>query len=117
MQAIRRGVSILDALRLGLTLVLVSATAGHSSPIRLPASLSAPQERGEYVARDARTQEELWRTRWVIERANTGSPGVFRVREEGAGRRGRPEPTRWTVSMEVDLSPGNEGFSAVRDLR
>ncbi len=103
-------------MRLGVMLVLVSAAAGHSSPIRLPTELMAREERGEYVARDARTQEELWRTRWVVERVR-GDASVFRVREDGAGRRGRPEPTRWTVSMEVDTSPGHEVFSAVRDLR
>jgi hypothetical protein len=103
--------------RLGLMLVLVSAVTSHSSPIRLPTALIAPEERGEYVARDARTQEELWRTRWVIERAKNGKGLVYRVREDGAGRRGRPEPTRWTVTMEVDLGQGSEAFSAVREIR
>lgn len=104
------------SLRFAVLLVLVSAVAGHSSPIRLPAALIAP-ERGEYVARDARTQEELWRTRWTVERASPAPDMVFRVREEGTGRRWRPEPTRWTISMNVDLSPGREMFSAIRDLR
>ena len=103
--------------RLGVMLVLVSAVTGHSALIRIPTALIAPEERGEYVARDARTQEELWRTQWTVERVNAGSWSVFHVREEGAGRRGRPELTRWTVSMEVSLSPGNEAFSAVRELR
>jgi hypothetical protein len=103
--------------RLGLALVLVSAVTGHSSPIRFPTALIAPQERGEYVARDARTQEELWRTRWVIERANNGRGMIYRVREDGAGRRGRPEPTSWTVTMEVDLAQGGQAFSAVREIR
>jgi hypothetical protein len=117
MQATRRQVRISMIVRLGLTLVLVSAVTGHSSPIRFPTALIAPQERGEYVARDARTQEELWRTRWVIERATNGRGMVDRVREDGAGRRGRPEPTSWTVTMEVDLAQGSDAFSAVREIR
>jgi hypothetical protein len=117
MLATRRQVSISMTVRLGLMLVFVSAVTSHSSPIRLPTALIAPEERGEYVARDAHTQEELWRTRWVIERANNGRDMVYRVREDGAGRRGRPEPTRWTVTMEVDLAQGSEAFSAVREIR
>src|SRR5262245_6337496 len=117
MRANGRQVPLSMSVRLGLMLVLVSAAASHSSPIRLPTALIAPQERGEYVARDARTQEELWRTRGVIDRATNGAGLVYRVREEGAGRRGRPEPTRWTVAMEVDLAPGGEAFSAVREIR
>jgi len=103
--------------RLGLILVLMSAVTSHSSPIRLPTALIAPEERGEYVARDARTEEELWRTRWVIERTSNGNGIVYHVREDGAGRRGRPEPTRWTVTMEVDLAQGTEAFFAVREIR
>ena len=113
----RRQVPISMIVRLGLTLVLVSAVSGHSSPIRLPTALIAPEERGEYVARDAHTQEELWRTRWVIERAGIEGGIAYRVREDGAGRRGRPEPTRWTVTMEVGLAQGSEAFSAVREIR
>jgi len=117
MRANHRQVPFSMSVRLGLMLMLVSAAASHSSPIRLPTALIAPQERGEYVARDARTKEELWRTRWVIEQATNGAGPVYRVREEGAGRRGRPEPTRWTVTMEVNLAPGDEAFSAVREIR
>ena len=117
MRATQRQAPLSMIVRLGLTLVLVSAVTSHSSPIRLPTALIASEERGEYVARDAHTQEELWRTRWIIERANDGSGVVYRVREDGAGRRGRPEPTRWTVTMEVDLAQGSETFSAVRKIR
>ena len=117
MRAKRQQVPISMIVRLGLALVLVSAVTSHSSPIRLPTALIAPEERGEYVARDARTQEELWRTQWVIERVSNGRGVVYRVREDGAGRRGRPEPTRWTVTMEVDLAQGSEVFSAVREIR
>src|SRR5215470_11020458 len=117
MQATRQGIPIFHAVRLGLMLVLVGAAVGHSAPIRLPTALIAARERGEYVARDARTQEELWRTRWVIERVNADPGSVYHVREDGAGRRGRPEPTRWTVTMDVVLGQGSEAFSAVREIR
>ena len=117
MGAKRQRMPISMIVRLGVALVLISAVTGHSSPIRFPTALIAPEERGEYVARDARTQEELWRTRWVIERASNGRGVVYRVREDGAGRRGRPEPTSWTVTMEVDLAQGTEAFSAVREIR
>ena len=117
MRVTQRQLPISTIVRLGLTLVLVSAVTSHSSPIRLPTALIAPEERGEYVARDAHTAEELWRTRWVIERASNGSGLIYRVREDGAGRRGRPEPTRWTVTMDVVLAQGSETFSAVREVR
>ena len=108
--------------RLALVLLFVATSlavaVGNPQPLSLlPAALVAPFERGEYIARDARTREELWRTRWVIEHATAADRHVIHVREDGAGRRGRPEPTKWTVSMEVDVTPGNETFSAIKELR
>jgi hypothetical protein len=106
------------SVQLGGMLLLLSAGVGTSSPDRwFPITLIAPREQGEYVARDAVTHEELWRSRWLVERVSGGSDSVFRVREDGAGRRGRPEPTRWTASMEIAVADGNEVFSAIKEVR
>ncbi|HEV8441744.1 MAG TPA: hypothetical protein VGT40_26955 [Methylomirabilota bacterium] len=112
--SIRRHLSPLGA----LWLLAAGAAAGSAAPPLglLPVALLAAVERGEYVARDARTGEELWRTRWTLERVGDGRARI-RVREDGAGRRGRAEPTKWTVSMDMDLTPGEETFSSVKETR
>lgn len=97
-------------------LLATGVTAREASLLRLmPSTLVGTHERGEYVGRDAKTGEELWRTRWTVERPSEDAAQV-RVREDGAGRRGRAEPTRWTVSMDVDLRDGRESFSSTREL-
>jgi hypothetical protein len=118
----RMNPTLVKSTRLAVILVFVGSslgvTASNPPPLRLlPPALIGPYERGEYIARDARTHEELWRTRWVVERVTANGRDLVHVREDGAGRRGRPEPTQWTVSMEVDLTNGNERFSAVREIR
>ncbi len=63
----------------------------------------APFERGSYRARDLRSGEPLWEQSWVLRQEMHGVRPILHLEEHGQGIRESAVPTRWTVTMAIDL--------------
>jgi len=86
-----------------------------AEPVRVPPL--APIERGEYRARDARTEEELWRTRWNLEARTQGGGSTVHVEEEGRGRVEEVGPAVWSVRIDAVFAGADRRLSSRREIR
>ena len=101
----------------GLVLVCLLATfpVRAAGPVRVPPL--APREQGEYLARDARTGEDLWRTRWDVEEEITNGITRIRAEEEGRGHLEGTGLAAWRVRVEATFSGGDRRFASRREIR
>jgi len=70
---------------------------------QLPLPPLAPLEGGTYRARDLQSGEPLWEERWTLKQEARGARSVVHLEEQGQGIRDRTMPTRWTLTMTIDL--------------
>ncbi len=69
------------------------------------------------MARDFRSGEDLWRTRWEVEEAITDGITRIRANEEGRGYLEGTGPAEWRVRVEATYSGGERRFVSRREIR
>ncbi len=86
-----------------VALACLSAVGAVEAADRLPRPPMAPFERGTYRARDLRSGEPLWEQSWVLRQEMHGVRPILHLEEHGQGIRESTVPTRWAVTMTIDL--------------
>jgi len=102
---------------IGLVLSCLQATSPIRAASRFPVPPLAPREQGEYQARDAQSGEDLWRTRWDVEEANTDGITRIHAEEEGRGRLEGTGLAAWNVRVEATFSGGDRRLTSRREIR
>lgn len=98
-----------------LSCLWTARAACAAEPVRVPPL--GPIERGEYRARDARTEEELWRTRWKLEARIREGATTIQVEEEGRGSQEGIGPAAWSVRIDAVFAGGDRRLSSRREIR
>jgi hypothetical protein len=73
-------------------------------------------EGGTYRARNLQSGEPLWEERWTLKQEAQGGRSVVHLEEQGQGIRDRTVPTRWTLTMTIDLWGSAPRVSSTREV-
>jgi len=98
-----------------LACLQATSPARAGDPVRVPPL--APQEHGEYVARDLRNGEDLWRTRWEVAEAITNGVTRIHADEEGRGFLEGTGAAAWRVRVDATFAGGERRFASRREIR
>lgn len=99
-----------------VTLAWLSAAGVVAAADRLPHPPMAPLERGTYRARDLRSGEFLWEESWVLRQDTHAQGSILYLEEQGQGIRESTAPTRWTLTMTIDLWASAPRVSSKRQV-
>ncbi len=99
-----------------VALAWISTVGVVEAADHLPRPPIAPLERGTYRARDLRSGDPLWEESWVLRRETEAHRPILRLEEHGQGIRDSTVPTRWVLTMTIDLWTPAPRVSSTRQV-